>query len=241
VLDNTHGRCTGGGRAMPVFDVAHGLLLTYGYWAIFLVVAVESTGIPVPGETMLIAAAIYAGATHHLNIALVIAATATGAILGDNLGYLAGREGGYRLLHRYGRYIHLDARRLVLGAYLFRQHGGKVVFYGRFVAVLRMWAAFLAGTHRMPWRPFLVWNAAGGIIWATVFGLGSYVLGHNVHRVEGPIGIVAVALAVCAIIAGLVYLRRHEERLTDQAEQALSGAPIMSGGRVSAAHDEDVA
>jgi membrane protein DedA with SNARE-associated domain len=107
VLGSAHGPYRWKGITMPVVDVADGLLLSYGYWAILLVVAIESTGIPVPGETMLIAAGIYAGATHHLNIALVIAAAATGAILGDNLGYLAGREGGYRLLHRYGRYIRL--------------------------------------------------------------------------------------------------------------------------------------
>jgi membrane protein DedA with SNARE-associated domain len=226
---------------MHIFDAVSELFLTYGYWAILLVVAIESTGIPVPGETMLIAAAVYAGATHQLDIALVIAAAATGAILGDNLGYLAGREGGYRLLHRYGRYIRLDERRLMLGEYLFRQHGGKVVFFGRFVAVLRMWAAFLAGAHRMPWRPFLVYNAAGGIVWATVFGLGSYALGHNVHLIEGPIGIAAAVLAGCAIIAGLIYLRRHEERLTKVAERALSGSPVTSGGHASTVHAEDVA
>lgn len=142
----------------------------------------QSTGIPFPGETTLLAAATYAGTTHHLSIALVIVAAASGAILGDNLGFWVGREGGYRLLRRYGRYIRLERRRLKLGQYLFRQHGGKVVFFGRFVAVLRAFAAFLAGTNRMPWGRFLAFNAAGGIVWAIVYGLGGYALGRNVHR-----------------------------------------------------------
>jgi len=203
-------------------DLTH-LLNAYGYWAVLLFVAIESTGIPFPGETMLIIAAIYAGTTHHLAIPFVIAAAAAGAILGDNLGFWVGREGGYRLLRRYGRYIRLEERRLKLGQYLFRQHGGKVVFFGRFVAVLRAWAAFLAGTNRMPWPRFLAFNAAGGIVWATLYGLGGYALGDNVHRLTGPVGLVAVALGALAIVAAIVYLRRNEARLQEEAERALPG------------------
>src|SRR6202140_2065993 len=156
------------------------LLTTYGYWAVLLIVAIESTGIPFPGETMLLVAAIYAGMTHLLFIPLVIVAAASGAILGDNLGFWAGREGGYRLLRRFGRYLRLDERQVKLGQYLFRKHGGKVVFIGRFIAVLRAWTAFLAGTNRMPWGHFLLYNALGGIIWATLYGLGGYFFGDNV-------------------------------------------------------------
>src|SRR5260370_9299682 len=97
----------------------------------------ESPGIPFPGETMLLISAIAAGTTHQLSIAWVTVAAASGAILGDNLGFWVGREGGYRLLRRYGRSIHLEERRLKLGQYLFLKHGGKVVFFGRFVAGLR--------------------------------------------------------------------------------------------------------
>jgi membrane protein DedA with SNARE-associated domain len=106
------------------------LLATYGYLAVLLFVAIESTGIPFPGETMLLVAAIAAGTTHQLSVAWVIVAAAGGAILGDNLGFWVGREGGYRLLRRYGRYIRLEERRLKLGQYLFLKHGGKVVFFG---------------------------------------------------------------------------------------------------------------
>ena len=203
-------------------DLTH-LLAAYGYWAVLLFVAIESIGIPFPGETMLLAAAIYAGTTHHLFIPFVIAAAAAGAILGDNVGFWIGREGGYRLLRRYGRYIRIDERKMKLGQYLFRKHGGKVVFFGRFVAVLRALAAFLAGTNRMGWPRFLLFNAAGGVVWATIYGLGGYLLGDNVHRVEGPVGIVLVVLAVIVIIAGVILVRRNEKRLEDEAERAMPG------------------
>jgi len=203
-------------------DLSH-LLSTYGYWAVLVFVAIESTGIPFPGETMLLAAAIYAGTTHHLALPFVIAAAAAGAILGDNIGFWVGREGGYRLLKRYGKYIRLDERKLKLGQYLFKKHGAKVVFFGRFVAVLRAWAAFLAGTNRMPWGRFLIFNAAGGILWAILYGIGGYLLGNNVHRLTGPVGIAFVVVAVLLIIAGFVYMRRNEKRLEDEAERDMPG------------------
>jgi len=203
-------------------DLTH-LLSTYGYWAVLVFVAIESTGIPFPGETMLLAAAIYAGTTHHLALPFVIAAAAAGAILGDNIGFWVGREGGYRLLRRYGKYIRLDEHKLKLGQYLFKKHGAKVVFFGRFVAVLRAWAAFLAGTNRMPWGRFLIFNAAGGILWAILYGIGGYLLGNNVHRLTGPVGIAFVVVAALLIIAGFVYLRRNEKRLEDEAERDMSG------------------
>ncbi len=203
-------------------DLSH-LLSTYGYWAVLVFVAIESTGIPFPGETMLLAAAIYAGTSHHLQIAFVVAAAAAGAILGDNVGFWVGREGGYRLLRRYGRYIRLDERKLKLGQYLFQKHGGKVVFFGRFVAVLRAWAAFLAGVNRMRWPRFLAFNAAGGILWATIYGLGGYALGNNVHKLTGPVGIATVVVAVVVIVAGLVVLRKNEHRLEEEAERAIPG------------------
>src|SRR5437870_12328438 len=187
-------------------------LTAYGYWAVLFFVAIESTGIPFPGETMLLVAAIYAGTTHRLSIALVIVAAASGAILGDNLGFWIGREGGYRLLRRYGRYIRLEERRLKLGQYLFLRHGGKVVFFGRFVAVLRAWAAFLAGTNRMPWPRFLFFNALGGITWATIYGLGGYFLGDNIHRLTGPVGTIFIVLAVLIIIVSVVFVWRNERR-----------------------------
>jgi membrane protein DedA with SNARE-associated domain len=122
---------------------------------------------------------------------------------------------------RYGRYIRLEERRLKLGQYLFLRHGGKVVFFGRFVAVLRAWAAFLAGTKRMPWPRFLLFNALGGILWATLYGVGGYFLGENVHRLAGPLGTILLVLAVLVIAGALLFVRQNERSLEDEAERAL--------------------
>jgi len=121
-------------------DLGH-LISHYGYPAIAAVVGLESMGIPLPGETMLVLSAIYAGTHSDLHIAGVIAAAALGAIVGDNVGYWVGREFGYPLLVRYGRYVGLTEARIKLGQYMFLRHGGKVVFFGRFFAGLRVLAA----------------------------------------------------------------------------------------------------
>ena len=195
----------------------------YGAWAVLALVGIESTGVPFPGETALLAAAVYAGTTHRLHIVVVVAAAAAGAILGDNLGFLAGREGGFRLLRRLSARFHLDQRKLKVAQYLFRRHGGKVVFAGRFVALLRSWAAFLAGTNRMPWPQFLAFNAAGGIAWAALYGFGAYFLGSAFHKVAAPAGLALAAAAVVAIVAGVLFLRRHAKELEDLAERELPG------------------
>src|SRR6266702_4082777 len=114
------------------------LVTAHGYWAVGLIVGLESMGIPLPGETILVLAAIYAAADPTLNIWLVIAAAAVGSIIGDNLGYWIGKRYAYVLLVRYGRHIGMSAPRIKLGQYLFREHGGLVVFLGRFVALLRI-------------------------------------------------------------------------------------------------------
>jgi membrane protein DedA with SNARE-associated domain len=212
-------------------ELSH-FITTYGYWAVLAVVALESIGVPVPGETTLIVAAVYAGTTAELNILFVIAAAAAGGIVGDNIGFCLGRKCGYPLLLRYGRYIGFTDKRIKLGQYLFQRHGGKVVFFGRFVAVLRALAALLAGANCMSWPRFLMFNAAGAILWATVYGLAAYYLGEEVHRVSGPVGTAAVALALIAIGAVIFVLRRNEARWEDEAERALPG-PLRPARRRS--------
>jgi membrane protein DedA with SNARE-associated domain len=199
------------------------LLAVYGYWAVLIFVTVESTGIPFPGETMLITAGIYAGSTHRLSVWLVIAAAAAGAILGDSFGYVVGREGGYRLLRRFGHHLRLDERKVKLGQFLFMRHGGKVVFFGRFVSVLRTWAAFLAGMNRMHYPRFLAFNAAGGILWASLYGIGAFILGGNIHRFAGPVGIGTGLVAGLVIVIGMIFLWRNERRLEEVAVKALPG------------------
>jgi membrane protein DedA with SNARE-associated domain len=197
------------------------LLATYGYLAVFVFVGVESIGIPVPGETMLVTAAIYAGTTGRLSIVWVIVASSAGAIIGDNIGYVIGRTGGYRVLKRYGRYIRLEENRLRLGQYLFRKHGGKVVFFGRFISVLRIFAAFLAGVNHMHWRRFLIFNAAGGIIWSTIYGVAAYLFGQQLVRLSGEVDLALAVIGIVIIIGAIVFLRRNEARLQREADKAL--------------------
>jgi membrane protein DedA with SNARE-associated domain len=202
------------------------LLTKYGSFAVAGVVCLESMGLPLPGEAILIAAAIYAGKTGGLNIAEVIAAAAAGAIVGDNIGYWIGREIGFPILLRYGRYIGLTEPRIKLGQYLFMQHGGKIVFFGRFVALLRVLAALLAGVNRMSWPRFFIANAAGAILWATAFGLGAYTLGEDVEHLTRPAALALGATGLALMIAWVLFLRSHEKELQQQAERALPGPLI---------------
>src|SRR5579859_5359798 len=167
----------------------------FGYPLVSLFVAIESSGIPFPGETMLITAAVYAGTGGHLSIAWIIVAAAVGAIVGDNVGYTAGRYGGRPIVARYGKYIDLRDEHLDRAERFFDRYGDRTVFFGRFVALLRAWAAFLAGTNRMRWPKFLLFNAAGGILWAIIYGLLGYLLSHNLpllHKILSVLGIVGV-------------------------------------------------
>jgi membrane protein DedA with SNARE-associated domain len=210
--------------------VAHltSLMSSYGYVAVGGVIALESMGIPLPGETMLIVAAVHAGTTHQLDIVLVIVAAAAGAIVGDNIGYWIGREAGYRLLLRYGRYVRLTESKLKLGLYLFHRYGGAIVFFGRFFAVLRALAALLAGASRMDWPRFLFFNAAGGIVWATLYGTAAFVFGNILHEVSRHLGLALAAAAAVIIIAGVIHLRRHEAQLIGEAERAYPGPLTVS-------------
>lgn len=195
------------------------LFQEFGYGAIFGGVLLESTGLPLPGESLMIAAALYAATTHHLDIFILVPVAAAGAICGDQIGYFVGRWIGYRLLAHWGRKIGLTDERLGLGRYLFRRYGSVVVFFGRFVAVLRTFAALLAGANRMPWHSFLLWNALGGIGWTSLYGFGAYALGHAMERISGPLGIVLAVVAGAAILAAVIFVKRNETRLLEDARQ----------------------
>lgn len=199
------------------------LISANGYWALFVLVSAESLGVPLPGETALVVAGTYAGSTHRLSPWLIFLVASAAAIIGDNIGYLIGDKGGYPLARRYGTKVRLDERKLKVARYLFDRHGAKVVFFGRFVSILRTYAAFLAGTSQMRWRLFLTANAAGGIVWAGVFTLASYLAGSALERVSTTIAWVLGAVTVVAIIAGAVVLRRQYGRLAARAEKAYPG------------------
>jgi membrane protein DedA with SNARE-associated domain len=199
------------------------LIGSYGYLAVFVLVGAESLGIPLPGETALITAAIYAGHTHRLNPWLIFLVAAAAAIIGDNIGYWIGDKGGYPLARRYGPKVRLDERKLKTARYLFDLHGVKVVFFGRFVSVLRTYAAFLAGTSKMRWRRFLPANAAGGIVWAAIWTFAAYLAGNALKRASGIINLVFIGAAVIAIVIAILVVRRQTSKFADRAEQAYPG------------------
>lgn len=201
----------------------HDLIQAYGLWVLFMVVMLESMGVPMPGETALVTAALYAGSTHQISITSVVLVASTAAIIGDNVGYLLGRSIGVRLIARYGKYVRLNEMRLKVGQYLFLRHGGKIVFFGRFVAILRTYSALLAGVNRMNWLHFLIMNALGGICWASLFGVGADLFGEEVKRVAGPFSLLLLITAIGLAIAGIFFFRHHEKELEQRAEIAFPG------------------
>lgn len=207
-----------------LLDQAHlaSILSTYGYWAIFAVVAFESAGLPLPGETMLVGASIYGRLSGALSIDAIVFAAASGAIVGDNVGYWIGREFGYRFLERHGWRVGIGAEKLRLGQYLFYKWGGAIVFFGRFVALLRILAALLAGANRLPAGRFFFYNAAGGVVWAMTFGYGAYYLTAGFEKVQGPVATLGVAGALIGGVALWRYYKVNEARLLREADDMLS-------------------
>jgi membrane protein DedA with SNARE-associated domain len=200
------------------------LLDQYGYVAIFLGVMLESMGVPLPGESMMIAAALYAASTHHLDILVLVPLAAAGAVCGDQIGYFIGRWIGYRLLARWGRKVGLSDERLKLGQFLFKKYGGAVVFLGRFVAFLRTFAAVLAGANRMPRHRFLLWNGLGGVCWTTLYGFGAYGLGDAAQRLSGPIGLGSGIAGGLALLAAIILIHRNQARLIEDARREMRRA-----------------
>ena len=198
------------------YAVAH-----YGYFAVALTIGLESMGLPLPGETILILAAMYAAAHADLNIYLVGIAAGFGAIIGDNMGYWLGHRFGYPLLCRYGGRVGMTAPRIRLGQYLFQRYGAAIVFLGRFVALLRILSAFLAGANHMPWRSFLIANATGGIVWAAIFTAGGYYFGKLVFQVHGTIGAIIFVAAAPVFFGTGLLLRRAESQWQVLADRAL--------------------
>jgi membrane protein DedA with SNARE-associated domain len=197
------------------------LIKVHGPWIIAVVVALESAGVPLPGETILVAGALLA-TTNQIDIAIIVAAAATGAIVGDGIGYTVGRRFGTPFLRKYGRYIRLDDNRLLIGRYLFFRYGNAVVFLGRFVAVLRMFAALLAGANSMPAGRFFFFNVTGGLCWACLFGFGAYAIGTEMLKVSKTLSLVSLGLFIVAGSAFSIVLRRNEIVLLRQAEHERS-------------------
>jgi membrane protein DedA with SNARE-associated domain len=188
------------------------LLISYGLVLLFALIAAESAGVPLPGETALIAAAILAERGHY-SIVSVIVVAATAAIIGDNIGYWIGRTGGRALLERWGPVRRYAERALPPGERFFAKHGGKTVFIGRFVAVLRVTAAWLAGITHMSWWRFFLWNAAGGIVWATGVSLLAFYFGKAAADAVATYGVYALIVIVVGAVIAFVVMRLLKKRL----------------------------
>ena len=187
----------------------------HGQWALLLMFALltlESFGLPVPGETALIACSVLAS-QGTLSIATVVIVGVLAAIIGDNLGYWAARKGGRPLLMRYRLTRPYAEKHLPRGERFFAKHGGKAVFLGRFVAVLRVTAAWVAGISHMHWSRFLAWNAAGGIVWATSVSVISYYLGDAAASAFSRYGLYAAGGAVLLSVLGFLIVRRLKKRV----------------------------
>jgi membrane protein DedA with SNARE-associated domain len=186
-------------------------ILHYGLFLVFALIAVEGAGVPLPGETALIAASILASNGHY-SIGAVIAVGAAAAITGDNTGYWLGRLGGRRLLHRLPLIRSAVERLLPRAESFFHRHGAKTVFVARFVALLRITAAWMAGISHMPWRRFFLFDAAGGILWATVVSVIAYYFGRAAANAITHYGVYAAIAIGVVVVAGFVALQLWERR-----------------------------
>jgi membrane protein DedA with SNARE-associated domain len=189
------------------------LFARYGYFVVFFGVLLENAGLPVPGETILLAGAALAR-FGHLSLPSVIMTAAVGAVLGDNIGFFIGRRGGRVLLERYGRRLGLTPARLEQFDSFFARHGAKTVFIARFVTGLRVVGAILAGASRLAWGRFLIFNAAGAVAWSVTFGVVGYLLGYSWETIEqwiGHLGLVFLVVLAAVGVAAVVRSRRRSD------------------------------
>ena len=191
------------------------LIETYGYWILFVLVSVESLGIPLPGETALVTAAAFA-ANGQLDVVWVFGIGAIAAIVGDNCGYWLGRTGGLQLVERYGHHVGLSDSKLDRVRGFYARHGSKTVLIGRFIAIMRSWAAVLAGVMRMSYPRFVAFNAAGCILWTSVFTTVGYLFGRNLPLVEKYIREIGIALAILVVVAIGVFVVRKRGRKSSE-------------------------
>jgi membrane protein DedA with SNARE-associated domain len=189
-----------------------GFVHHYGLVALFLIVMLESGGIPLPGETALVAGGVFAS-RGELNIVAVIAVAAAAAIVGDNLGYWIGRSGGRSVLTRW----EVTARTLPWAEGFFERHGPKTIFLARFLSVLRVTAAWMAGVSRMRWWTFFAWNAAGGICWAGLVGLVTYYAGQAAADAISHYGLIGGAVVVALALLALLVFHLWRRRLVEES------------------------
>jgi membrane protein DedA with SNARE-associated domain len=188
-----------------------------GYPVLFVLIAIETMGVPVPGETALLTAGVLAS-RGHLDIVAVIAVAAAAAIAGDNVGFMIGRKLGRRVLLAPGPFERHRRRVIELGEPFFERHGPKAVFLGRWVAGLRITSAWLAGVNRMSWPTFLFWNALGGIAWATSVSLLAFFAGRGAERIVHYLGFGGAGIVIAGALAAALVVRRRRRRAAVPAD-----------------------
>src|SRR5260221_1227945 len=189
-------------------------MLLYGYWAVFFGVMLENAGVPVPGETILLIAGYFASTgKFHLGFVMLIAAT--GAVIGDNIGFAIGHHFGRSFLLRIGRFFFLTPKRLSHMENYFARHGNKTILVARFITGLRVFAALLAGASKMPWRIFFIFNVAGAILWSVVITTLGYLFGSSLPLLIKWVGRSGTILLISAVVIGIVVWRVRKHRKDD--------------------------
>jgi len=186
-------------------------MLTYGYWAVFFGVMLENAGVPIPGETILLVAGYFAS-TGVFRVPLVMLVAATGAVIGDNIGFAIGHHYGRGFLLRVGRFVFLTPKRIEHMENYFKSHGNKTILVARFITGLRVFAALLAGASRMPWRVFVVYNVAGAVLWSFVITLLGYLFGQSLPLLVKWVGRTGTILLIVAIVLGIIAWRVQRHR-----------------------------
>jgi membrane protein DedA with SNARE-associated domain len=203
---------------MDILQTLLDLFAQYGYWVVFFGVMLENAGLPVPGETILLAAG-FASALGMFHLPLVMLIAATGAVIGDNIGYWVGHYYGRSVFEKFGRFVFLTPARLARMDAFFARHGSKTIFVARFITGLRVFAALFAGASRMPWRTFFLYNVSGAVVWAIVIGAIGHIFGDSWPILEKWIGrsgvILLASVLVIAVIAWRIRVHREAAREDD--------------------------
>jgi membrane protein DedA with SNARE-associated domain len=189
-------------------------MLAYGYWAVFFGVMLENAGVPVPGETILLIAGYYAS-TGKFHLPLVMLIAATGAVIGDNIGFAIGHHFGRNVLLRVGRFFFLTPKRFEYMEKYFASHGNKTILVARFITGLRVFAALLAGASKMPWRVFVVYNMAGAVLWSAVITTLGFLFGASLPLLVKWVGRSGTVLLIAAIVIAVVVWRVHKHRKSE--------------------------
>jgi membrane-associated protein len=195
-----------------IFELLRHAVVQYGYWAVAVTLLLENTGVPLPGETILLLASFLAYSEHSLRLPWIIVVATVAATAGDNLGYILGRRGGRPLLERYQNIFRIRSETLEQGERTFARYGAATVFFARFVFGLRIIAGPMAGVLRMPWRTFAVFNFLGAALWVSVISAAGYLFGRHWERLLRNLERFNIAIVVVAVaIVGYLWWRKRRK------------------------------